>query len=278
MKTERCPDSRHAAHSNRGISQSVARGLAVLDLLADSGEDIGVREIARRLALAPSIAQRLISTLAASGYVEHASDGQKYRIGYRTFQVGRTFLAKADLRGTSLPELQAMSERDEVNAYLGVLRDNSMVYLEALQSRGPIAIRSAPGSRGDLHSTAFGKALLAQLPDDEVRRLLGPEPLRALTNKTKTSVASLLKELNEVRRTGYAISDQENLLDVFAVGAVIRDASGEAVAAISGALPRNQLDAKSRQNLCRIVAGAAERISARLGASPALARRGRVDA
>jgi hypothetical protein len=63
-----------------------------------------------------------------------------------------------------------------------------------------------------------------------------------------------------------AISDQENLENVFAVGAVVRDASGQAIAAISGAVPRNQLQGPNRENLCRLVMGAAERISRRLGA------------
>lgn len=251
----------------------MARALAVLDLLADSGEDIGVREVARRLSIAPSIAQRLLATLEAGGYVERASDGMRYRIGYRAFQVGRVFLAKNDLRSASLPELREMAERDQVNAYLGVMRDGAMVYLEALQSTGPIAITSAPGSRGALHSTAFGKALLAELPDDEAIRMLGPEPYRALTAKTRTTFAALRKELNEARRRGYAVSDQENLGAIYAVGAVIRDASGQAVAGISGAVPHSQLQSKDREKLRDIVTAAAERISRRLGAAPAHLRR-----
>jgi DNA-binding IclR family transcriptional regulator len=255
-------------------SQSVARALSVLDLLEKSSEGLGVREIARRVSLSPSIVQRLIGTLLEFGYVERSTDGQRYRIGYRAFQVGRSYLAQNDLHTASLPELRELAERHHVNAYLGVLRDRSVVYLEALQSRGPIAITSAPGSQGWLHSTAFGKALLAELSDAEVAALLGPEPFHPLTRKTKTKLRPLLKELQEVRRLGYAMSDEENLVDVFAAGAAVRDASGRAIAAISGAVPRNQMGRSEIDKLCRLVAGAAERISRRLGAAP----RGRVAA
>ncbi len=275
MKEERRADSRDKPEPDRALSQSVARALAVLDLLADTGEDIGVREVARRLSIAPSIAQRLLATLEAGGYVEHASDGMRYRIGYRAFQVGRVFLAKNDLRGSALPELREMAESKQINAYLGVMRDGAMVYLEALQSTGPIAITSAPGSRGALYSTAFGKALLAELSDDEIVQMLGPEPYRALTAKTKTTFAALQKDLNEVRRLGYAVSDQENLDAIYSVGAVIRDASGQAVAGISGALPRSQLQSRDRDKLRDVVTSAAERISRRLGAAPAHLRRTR---
>lgn len=266
MNSERRPDNRGKLDKN--VSQSVARALSVLDLLGDSDVELGVREVARRLQIAPSIAQRLLSTLAASNYVEHGADGQKYRIGHRAFQIGRAYLSHTDLQAVSLPELRIMAERDRINAYLGVLRDGAVIYLAALQSHGPIAITSAPGSRGWLHSTAFGKALLAELPEDEVVRIVGPEPFRRLTDHTKTELGSLLAEVADIRRLGYAVSDQENLDNVFAVGAVIRDAAGQAIAALSGALPRNQLGPDDRENLCRIVCSAAERISLRLGLSP----------
>lgn len=261
-------DNRNIPKPARAGSQSAARALSVLDLLGDATQELGVREIARRLGLAPSIVQRLIQTLSQYGYVEHAPGGQKYRIGYRAFQVGRGYLAHSDLHAVSLPELRGMAERDQINAFLGVLRDRSIVYLEALQSRGPITIVSAPGSRAWLHSTAFGKALLAAGSDEEAVALLGPEPFHRLTARTKTTVAEIMSDLRDVRSTGYSVSDEENIDNVFAAGAVIRDATGQAIASLSGAVPRHQLDDPGIENLCRIVVAAAERISRRLGAAP----------
>lgn len=266
MKVKRRSDNRDTAKRSSG-SQSAARALAVLDCLGGGSRDLGVREIARQLTLAPSIVQRLLHTLVECGYVERA-DGSKYRIGYRAFQVGRRYLAHGDLHAASLPELRAMAERDRVNAYLGVLRDRSIVYLEAIQSSGPIAIVSHPGSSAYLHSTAFGKALLAQRSDEEIAALLGPEPFVRLTKKTRTTLAAVMKDIREVRRSGTAFSDEENIENVFSAGAVIRDASGAAIGALSGALPRHELNAAGIQKLEGIVRGAAERISRRLGAAP----------
>lgn len=245
-------------------SQSTARALSVLNLLETSSDGLGVREIARRLSLGPSIVQRLLATLADFGYVERSPSG--YRIGFRLFQVGRGYLLQNNLHSISLPELRELAERHHVNAYLGVLRGNRVIYLEALQSRGPIAIVSTPGSDAHLHSTGFGKVLLAEQSDADVGRLLGPEPYPALTRKTKTRLKPLLKDLAEARRAGFAVSDEENIDNVFAAGAVVRDAAGMAVAAISGAVPRNQLGKSDADRLCKLVLGAAERISQRLGA------------
>lgn len=251
---------------NGGQSQSVARALAVLDLLEGEVEGLGVREIARRMHVSPTIAQRLLATLADAGYVERAPNGQSYRIGFRLFQVGRSYLARNTLHSLCLPELRELAEVHHVNAYLGVLRGNRVIYLEALQSSGPIAIVSTPGSAASLHSTAFGKALLAELPDHEIAELVGREPLKQLTRKTKTRLRPLLKELAEVRRLGFAVSDEENLENVYAAGAVIRDASGAPVGALSGAVPRGQLSASGAKQLCNLVLEAAGRISRKLGA------------
>jgi DNA-binding IclR family transcriptional regulator len=78
-------------------SQSVARAVDILELLSENGS-LGVREIARRMDLSPTIVHRLISTLASTGLAEQAPDTQKYRIGYRAFRIGSSFLAGT--RGT----------------------------------------------------------------------------------------------------------------------------------------------------------------------------------
>lgn len=267
MKLERRTDNRHTSGRERATSQSVMRALMVLDLLGECSEELGVREIARRLSLSPSIVQRLVATLAAAGYLEQSQTALKYRIGYRLFHVGRSYLARADLHVVSQPELHALAER-EINAFLGVMQDGAIVYLAAIQSRGPIAIMSSPGSRTLLHSTALGKAILASMTDAEIARLLGPEPFARRTARTKTTLAPLLAEIREVRRRGYAISDEENLDNVYAVGAPLRDASGSTIAAISGAVPRNQLRPAAIKDICELVTSAAERISRRLGAEP----------
>ncbi len=266
MKLEQRADNRNTAPPPSSGSQSVARALSVLDLLSEVSEGLGVREMARRLNLAPSIVQRLVGTLASSGYIERSATAQKYGIGYRAFHVGHSYLSHNDLHEVSLPELRMLAEQYEVNTFLGVLRDRAIVYLATIQSSGPIVIRNSPGSRTWLHSTALGKALLAEMTDQDVAEILGDQPYHRLTSKTKTTHARLKADLHDIRRQGFAVSDEENLEAVFSVGAVIRDASGHAVAALSCAVPRGRLHRSDRENLYRAVMDATQRISRRLGA------------
>jgi len=265
MKEEQRSDNRNtAAVGSR--SQSTVRALQILIMMAEAGEELGIREIARRLKISSSIVQRYVSTLTEYGFVERAEDGQKYRIGYRAFQVGHAYIAGNNLQQVCLPELRHLAKNDQINAYLGVLRDRSVIYLETVQSSGPIAINSAPGSTGELHSTAFGKVLLAEFSDEEIERMLGSQPYTAKTPKTKTTLDQVMKDIRLVRENGFGVSEGENLANVFAVGAVLRDRTGRAVGAISGALPLNDMNGSDRERLQEVIVAAAQRISMRLGA------------
>jgi DNA-binding IclR family transcriptional regulator len=246
-------------------SQSVARAIGVLELLAEHGT-LGVREIARRMELSPTIVHRVISTLAEAGYTEQSADNLKYRVGYRAYQIGCSFLSHNDLDRASTPELVELAEQYQVNSFLGVLRGDAVVYLKVVRSNGPIVINNAPGSLAAPHSTAFGKVLLAAHSDKEVAEIMGREPYKRFTKKTKTSLRALLSELREVRDADIAISDEEKLVNVFSVGAPVRDASGMVIASLSGAVPRQGMTKKDMDRLCDLVKACADSVSRKMGA------------
>ena len=248
-------------------AQSVSRALHMLEALASAPSSLGVRDLARAVGMAPSTAQRIVSTLVERGFIEQEAS-RKYRIGLRAFAVGNAFLSGNTLVREAMEELQALADHHHLNAYLGIREGGSIVYLLSVQSSGPIVIKGVPGSRTYLHSTALGKVMLASLGDDEIKALLGPQPYRRLTPRTLTRLAPLMADLKGVRASGYAVSDEENLSGVYAVGAAIRDASGRAIAAISGALPRQQVDRRTLAKTSRLIRDAADRISLRLGAQP----------
>lgn len=249
----------------RSGNQSVARALAILNVLANKSEPLGVREIARQLHLAPSIAQRLLKTLAKAGFLEQTGTTMRYMIGYKAFQVGNAFVAQTNLYSAVMPELYALANQ-HINGFLRVLRDMNIVYLATVQSSGPVAINHRSGARTHLHPTAMGKALLADRPDHEVRALLTQCPLPRLTAHTKISINQLMAELKTARQLGYSVSDEENRLGFFSIGAVVRDANNLAVAVISGAMPTAGLKSQDRAKIARLVVQAAQNASRKLGA------------
>lgn len=245
--------------------QSLERGIAILNLLDSESEPLGIREIARRLELSPTIVQRLANTLAKEGLIEQVSETRRYRLGFRAISLGASTDYQDKLLTVATAELRRLANDHLLTSYVGVLRGTNVVYLHALQGRGPIVVRVAPGARIRPHATAIGKALLAELPADGVAAIVGRPPYPAATANTITTKSALADELERVRKRGYATALDENLPGVSSIGAVIRDASGKAVAAVSVAFP-SQIHVKAEWvGIAQLVLDAAFRCSQALG-------------
>jgi IclR family transcriptional regulator, KDG regulon repressor len=250
----------------RSGSQSLERGLDILEMIEAENADIGVRELARRAGLSPTIVQRLVSSLAARGYIEKNPETSRYRLGHRSLMLGASVERGDDFSVTARQELDRLAHEHHLNGFVAVLRGGRAIYLQAVQADGPIAIRVTLGSQMPLHSTAAGKILLASLDDAEARKLVGHRKLAAITPHTITDPAALLASLPKVRRQGYATVVEENIPGVLSVGAPITDRGGIVVAALSTAFPK-YLDAdRTLQGVIPLVTAAAARVSRSLGA------------
>jgi len=249
-----------------GGNQSLARGLSILALISQEEGEVGVRDIARRMGISSSIVHRLVRTLSDMGYLEQNLSTQRYRIGFKAFDVGNSYLRFHNLESIAARELAVLANEHQLNAFLGIIQGSAVVYLMTMQSSAPITIRSAPGTRAPFHSTAIAKAILADWPDEAILKLLGRGPLQAVTSRTKTKPTEILKDIHDARRRGYAISDEEYVEGVLTIGAPVRDRSGLAIAAISGAVPRHLHKSSDTARVASLVMQAADRISAALGA------------
>lgn len=250
-------------------NQSLQRGLAILDRMAALPAPQGVREIAVALKLSPSIVQRLINTLAAAGYVERDPATRRYSLGHRALVIGAAIRRDDRLLDVAAAELAILADAHRLNGYLGAIKAGEIVYLESVQSSGPIAVKSPPGAKAPAHSTALGKALLAELDPGAVAAIVGPAPYRAFTPRTIVATDALAAELALTRKRGYAIADRENIEQVVSVGAVVRDAKGKAVAALSVAYLATEKPARAVKSVARLVVAAAARCSEALGYSGA---------
>ncbi len=267
-------------HANRALpkkaagSQSLERGLDVLEMIAAEGAEVGVRELARRSGLSPTIVQRLISSLASRGYIEKNSDTARYRLGHRSLALGASGEDAFDYVVAARRELERLAHEHRLNGFVSVLRGGRAIYLLAVQADGPVAIKVSPGSEMPLHSTGAGKVLLAALSDSEARKLLGSRKLAAITPHTITDPASLIASLAKVRRQGFATVNEENIPGVLSVGAPIRDRAGSVVAALSVAFPKYLDSGLSLHSAEPLVTGAAQRISRMLGTPSAMSLSG----
>jgi DNA-binding IclR family transcriptional regulator len=128
-------------------------------------------------------------------------------------------------------------------AHLGIMRGaTSVLFLDSVESDRVVRTSSRVGRLLPAHSTATGKALLAQRTDEEVAALYPSGVLEAPTPRALTKVKELIEQLAEVRRLGYAVNIGESEDDVAAVAVAVRDKRGHVRCALVTTAPLSRAD------------------------------------
>ena len=217
--------------------QSVDRALTLLETLARSTGGTPLTELASSARLNISTCHHLLATLVKWGYVAKVS-GRRYALGARGLHLGQAFLKQVDLPRRAHPLIERISAETGETVHLAVLQGDAIITL--LRREGRHAVRVDTGALGASdapHATATGKAMLAWLPEHEIRRILASKRMDAFTPNTITDPDRLIEELRLVRRNGHALDREEFQPGVFCVGAAIRDHLGAVVGAISASTP-----------------------------------------
>jgi DNA-binding IclR family transcriptional regulator len=202
-------------------------------VLADEARPLRLVEVQRSTGLQKTIVLRLLRTLESGGFVEQEPVSRGFQIGVRAFEVGQAYSRGGSLILRIRPHLQRLIEGSPHTAYLATLDGFEIVYLATVEGTGPLRVHVAPGRRNPAHATAVGKALLAELPDDEILERARRFGLQRLTPSTISSPTRLLRHLREVRALGYALNLNEAYPGIGAIAATARDATGTAVAGVS---------------------------------------------
>ena len=249
------------------------KSLSVLELLLQQGSAMNMTEISERLEIYPSTIHRILDTLKHWGYVEQDSHTQKYQLGLKALELGMAKLHQMDLVREAAPYLKELVNQCNETVHLGVLEEGEVLYLAKEESSQTIRMISYVGKRAPLHCTSLGKVLLAYLSAEERKKILGEKVLPRLTEKTITDKRELEKELNKVKKQGFALDRGENEKDVRCIAAPIRNYQGEVIAAVSISGPAFRIDVNTQNNLKEALLETSKKISKRLGYNGKLLRR-----
>ena len=211
---------------------AVDRAMSLLELLAISREGLTLSEVSRKLSIPKSTTHYLIHTLATRGYVQRGNNG-RHSLGLRFADVASASTAELDLGALATPFLKQISARVNLTANLSVLRGAEAVIIGKATSFLDAGGGAWVGRHLDLHCTAQGKALIAQLPEVDLNKLFGGRALAQFTPKTIATLVALKTHLAEVRSNGFAVNNEEQVYGVRAVAVPIVDVSGVVIAAIS---------------------------------------------
>ncbi|MDW7674637.1 MAG: IclR family transcriptional regulator [Bacillota bacterium] len=221
--------------------QAVDRTLGILDTLGKEGVPMTLTALSAELKLNISTVHRLLSTLIVWGFVEQELDTGKYKLGIKAFEIGNAVFKNLDLCKVAKPILKDLVEKFSETVNLAVLDGREVVYIEQVESKNVIKMMAKPGTRGPAYCTGSGKTLLAKLTDREIDRMFGKYNFIKYTENTVDSVERLKEKLDEIRKKGYAIDQEEIEAGVRCAAVPVYNHEGNMVAALSITGPGNRL-------------------------------------
>jgi DNA-binding IclR family transcriptional regulator len=188
--------------------RAALRALDILDALQEAPDGLSLPQLAERVALPKSSIFRYLATLEARGYVERDGGQGRFRLGRRLLPAHSQRLER--LTQAAQPHLEGLRDRFQETVNLGVFDSGRVRYLQIVESPQAMRFAAREDDRDPIHSTALGKAIASQLSREHVLRILETEGMPKLTSRTIADPDAFLRELDEVRRSGFAVDNGEN--------------------------------------------------------------------
>lgn len=252
--------------TSRSFIESLSRGLGLLFALSECPMPLSLTELSDRIHLSKSTVQRLTYTLQKLGYLDRDGETKKFRLGQRAMLLGLSIIKHSDLRKVAFPHLDKTSKEIGETVNLAILDGTEIVYVERIKTQQILNINLEVGSRLPAYCTSMGKAILAFLPNERLEALLKEMNLKPQTSNTVISKGALKRELEKVRRCGFATNNEELSIGLRSVASPVRNAGGQVIAAVNIAVPSSRVQLKQLETvLARKVIETADRISFTLG-------------
>ena len=242
--------------------QSLERGIEILYHLADRPAR-SVEELSRLLRCPRSTVYRTLGILRRAQLVDRDPASSGYRLGLGVLRMQRAALQALPVRDAAFPVMREVAAQSGESVVLTVRRGDFGIAVESIESSAPVRVVPAPGESFPLHCGAPMKAILAFLPDAEIRQHLRRE-LERLTPRTITDPRRLRRHLAEIRERGYAESWEEVYTGAVGVAAPIVGPSGHAVASLGIAGPVHRMSPQRVGELAHVVMAAAKDVIRRL--------------
>lgn len=239
--------------------QTLARGLKILNLLAEASDGLGSSELAEILAIDKGAMSRLMKTLVMYGYAERDADSRRYYVGNRLHEMSRHAGQHASLRELAMPLLEQLSKETTENAHLAIISGEQAVTIADVASEQVLRVVSEVGRRLPLHASAVGKCLLA------FSEMPLPGDLKRYTKKSLCDKTRLNAALENIRLSNTALDEEELTPGVTGLAVPVRNREGRVIASIGVSGPTVRLPAKQWRRYFVLLNTASGSLSQQLG-------------
>ncbi len=244
--------------------QSVQTALLVFETVAKA-QPIGVTELAARLKISKSTAQRCLQALNSSGWIkaDETVASTRWIITSKAFGLGQRVSAHARLRDVAMPEMSKLWEKVHESVHLVVAEGRKAILLEHYESPSPVQIEMPRVAWAPLHTTPSGKVLMAYMDQRLLDEYLA-QGLESITRFTVTEPEALRKQLDHVRRDGWSLVENELIEGYSAIAAPVFDWNGRAIATLAITVPTARFPQSVRKKYIGLLVESADVVSRKL--------------
>ena len=222
--------------------QVIERMMNLLDTLAGHNTPVNLKQLAMQTKLHPSTAHRILGVMVDNRLVDRVEPGT-YRLGIHLLELGNLVKSRVSVRQEALPYMQMLHQELGETVNLSLRRDDEVLYIERTTgSSSMMRVVHIIGARAPLHITAVGKIFLADDGPEKVMQYSQRTGLPKYTENTLTDPQSLAREIEKIRRQGYALDNEEAEKGVSCIGAGIFNDEGKLVAGLSVSAPSDRLN------------------------------------
>ncbi len=209
------------------------RLFALLEVIAEKDQSFSLQGLVEETGLPKPTLHRMLQQLESVGVLQREGDGRHYSTGVRLRRLASNLLINNTYHGARRIVLRQLVEEVGESCNLTAFTGSEVVYLDRMDTAAPLRFYLHPGSRVPAHCSSSGKLFLAQMSSAQRRRVLAHIPLTKYTSKTEDDPVKLERELDTVRRNGYAIDDEEFLPGLLCVAVMVPSSAGRSNLAIA---------------------------------------------
>lgn len=222
-----------------------------------------ISEIADQLGISNSTVLGITAALEEQGALKRDPIDKRYVLGTALIELGKKASAGIDLKKIARPYMEELMEECQETVNLGIRNGTKIIIVEVVEAKNNFNITSPIGATMPLLAGSAGKVFLAQMKPEEAKDLLLTTPLTQFTPKTITCPEAYFNQLEQIRKNGYAIDDEEYIRSICAIAAPIKGGRNyQAVLSVVGF--KTSLDRTKMEKYSKLVKTTVKKISVEL--------------
>lgn len=251
--------------SDNDALKTVSRSILVLKLFSPNEREFTLTEFQGRLGISLSSLQRILYTLTKEGLLEKDEVTKSYRLGLELYFLGNLVESHSQLISVSKEEMDNLNELTQETVTLNVIHQNKRKCIGYVLAKHELTTLAFISNESPLYAGASAKVLLANMPVQKQEEILKELKLERITEHTTMQKTALVNELSKIKQRGYAITEGERVLGVYAISSPIMDRFGNILAGITLTIPSVRVNKDAKDMYIRLVQDCAQKISGKLG-------------